>query len=183
MSERKARKPLIERGSVLGEQPDILSSVLNAYADKTGQAAPFAAAAEPTPETTHDPEERAREETTEEARARETLEPKVLLENPERRQGADVSKTARQPADKPARPSRQTRPKKGGDAQEEAARRAETPKRLCSYRIPEALDDWLEEHAFEHRRQGLTKQDLVAQAIQLLIVAKGQGDVGEEGER
>lgn len=166
MSERKTRKPLIEPGSVLGSQPDIMSSVLNSYADKTGQPAPFAA--EP-PTATREPVEDSTRVEAEETEA--PAHPEVVPPS------KPASKPSSQLADKPARQQKSPRGKaKDVDAEEEARIRAESPKRLCSYRIPEGLDDWLEEQAFEHRHSGLKKQDLVAQAIQLLIVAKAASE-------
>ena len=162
MSERRPRKPLIEPGSVLGEQPDILSSVLNSYADRTGQPAPFAPEPTAPPATPSDAAER-KPESPEEGQGR--AEPNTF-EIP-------VSKPASQPVDKPTRTPKAARGKADDtDAEGQARSRSETPKRLCSYRIPEGLDDWLEEHAFAHRHAGLKKQDLVAEAIRLLIVAK-----------
>lgn len=185
MSERKPkeRKPLFNPGSVLGGGTDILSSVLNNYAESTGQPAPILRQEEPAPpaEFETDP--------TEEPQAEE---PEPVVEEapkrPERRAGEiaistrSVSKTASQPADKPARQPKTSKPKKAESAKEEADRRAQSPLKLCSFRIPEGLDHWLEEQAFEHRHDGLKKQDLVAQAIQLLIMSKALHDGSDEDE-
>jgi len=37
-------------------------------------------------------------------------------------------------------------------------------------RVPEGLNDWLDEYAHAHRKSGVKKQDLVSRAIQLLII-------------
>jgi len=43
-------------------------------------------------------------------------------------------------------------------------------------RIPEGLNDWLDDWAHEHRKQGVKKQDLVARAVQLLMIALESGE-------
>ena len=179
MSERKApkeRKPLIAPGSVLGESPDIFANVMSSYAESTGQPAPVVRgedeAAEAEPGAPVEDEEAALLSDAHEEQPTQAAEPAPSSPEPRRR-----TETARQPADKSARQPKAPAvrsPKKASatDAEDEAKVRAATPKRLCSYRVPEGLDDWLEEQAFEHRHTGLKKQDLIAQAIQLLIVAK-----------
>ena len=37
-------------------------------------------------------------------------------------------------------------------------------------RIPEELDDWLTDYSHRKRKQGIKKQDLIAQAVRLLYV-------------
>jgi len=45
-----------------------------------------------------------------------------------------------------------------------------------SVKMPEALNDWLDQYAFAHRKEKVLKQDLVAKAIQLLYVElEGEG--------
>lgn len=171
MSERKPkeRKPLFQPGSVLGGETDILGSVLTSYAQSTGQPAPVLRQEEPSPLAADAETPVEREE-----------EPSAAAERPE--PTARSTEPARQPADKPARQPRASRPKKSASAEEDAQNRAQTPKRLCSYRIPEGLDDWLEEYAFQHRHTGMKKQDLVAQAIQLLIVSRAAPLDAEEDQ-
>lgn len=36
-------------------------------------------------------------------------------------------------------------------------------------RLPEDLNDWLDDYARLHRKQGVKKQDLISRAVQLLI--------------
>lgn len=49
-------------------------------------------------------------------------------------------------------------------------------------RLPEELNDWLDEYAHAHRKQGVKKQDLIARAVQLLVIDlsadtdEGEGD-------
>lgn len=88
--------------------------------------------------------------------------------------------TAGQLVDKPAKQQKAPKAKKTTTAKEQAAQMADSPKRLCSYRIPEELDNWMEEYAFRHRHVGLKKQDLVAEAIQLLIVSKALDSTEED---
>lgn len=43
-------------------------------------------------------------------------------------------------------------------------------------RLPEGLNDWLDEYAHTHRKQGVRKQDLIARAVALLVVALSAED-------
>jgi hypothetical protein len=40
-------------------------------------------------------------------------------------------------------------------------------------RLPEGLNDWLDDYAHNHRKQGVKKQDLVARAVELLVLSLG----------
>ena len=189
MSERKPakeRKPLIAPGSVLGDSPDIFANVMSSYAESTGQPAPVVRQEDQATNTPPESPTQAEEGTPisevhqDEPQREQSREAAPQAPEPRRR-----SEPTSQPADKPARQQKApaVRSSKRGapvDAEEEAKVRAATPKRLCSYRVPEGLDDWLEEQAFEHRHTGLKKQDLIAQAIQLLIMAKSTYQ--EEGQ-
>jgi len=39
-------------------------------------------------------------------------------------------------------------------------------------RLPTALNDWLDIYAFAHRKEGIRKQDLIAEALTLLAISK-----------
>ena len=43
---------------------------------------------------------------------------------------------------------------------------------VISLRCPEAINDWLDEYAHAHRKEGVKKQDLVAEALAMLILKK-----------
>lgn len=43
---------------------------------------------------------------------------------------------------------------------------------VVTLRLPEGLNDWLDEYAHQHRKEGVKKQDLISEAIQLLVMAK-----------
>lgn len=195
--ERKERRPLIERGSVLGEGSDIMSAVLNGYADRTGQEAPFKETEIGDIQTSRHPDVKASrhqgdqpasqpsgrlDSLTSRHRDNKSKEEEATTAPPGGGQEEPRAKSPR--AAKPKTPSKaspadvrsdaRTDPVTNSKAEAEAdvRRRAESPRRLCSYRIPEGLDDWLEEFAFAHRHSGLKKLDLVAEAIGLLIVVK-----------
>lgn len=155
-----------------------MSSVLNNYAERTAGGDPqqSSSAAAPVEDQTTSPA--ATPETTSVAAEETPVQPDSLSASqqdsgtssqPDRQL---VSKSADKPASKPKKASRGSR--SGGDftVLRDIEERANTPKRLCSYRIPEGLDDWLEVYAFERRKQGVKKQDLVAEAIGLLIASK-----------
>lgn len=57
-----------------------------------------------------------------------------------------------------------------------AADLSQSPLTTVSLKVPAGLNEWLDEYAFQHRKEGVKKQDLVRQALQLLIVELG----GEE---
>ena len=46
-------------------------------------------------------------------------------------------------------------------------------------RLPEGLNDWLDDHAHRMRKQGVKKQDLVSWAVQLLVIEVMTGGEGE----
>lgn len=48
-------------------------------------------------------------------------------------------------------------------------------------RLPEGLNDWLDDYAHAHRKEGVKKQDLIARAVQLLVI-EVEGSTPEEGE-
>lgn len=185
MSASKPRKPLIEPGSVLGGGPgvDVMSSVLNNYAERTGTPAPLTitpaeetapAQVEPS-ETPSSPENSSPTETP--TSIHTAVQPYIhtTVQTP----GQPTDKMDGQPAvqsqGKPKRASAANRPTRTSPQkaiEDEVRSRTETPKRLCSYKIPEGIDDWLATYVYEHRAEKVTKQDLVTQAIGLLIVAK-----------
>jgi len=43
-------------------------------------------------------------------------------------------------------------------------------------RLPEGLNDWLDEYAHLHRKQGVKKQDLIARAVELLVLSLHESD-------
>jgi len=64
-------------------------------------------------------------------------------------------------------------------AQQHAHRLGQTPSIPITLRLPEALNDWLDDLAHEHRKSKIKKQDLVALAMQVLLIAVEEGaDVG-----
>ena len=50
------------------------------------------------------------------------------------------------------------------------AEMADTPLITVSLKLPSGLNDWLDTHAFTHRKAGAKKQDLIARAVELLIL-------------
>ncbi len=46
---------------------------------------------------------------------------------------------------------------------------ASTPSVVVSLRMPEGLNDWLDDYAHAHRKEKVKKQDLISQAVQLLV--------------
>ena len=45
---------------------------------------------------------------------------------------------------------------------------SEAPRILVSFRIPEPLNDWIEDYVHAHRKEGVAKQDVLAWAIGVL---------------
>lgn len=199
MSERKPRKPLIEPGSVLGGG-DIMSSVLNNYAERTGTPIAERPAAEapishddtptkqgaeevpPTPPAAEVSASDGSEGSVQQASgtaSHTTIQPDIQTAR------YTDSKPAVQQASKPKRVAGAHRPARGADVrsvEDEVRERTDTPKRLCSYRIPEGIDDWLATYVYEHRATKVTKQDLVTEAIGLLIAAKAGARVVAEAD-
>ncbi len=58
------------------------------------------------------------------------------------------------------------------DQKQYAQELASTPMAVITLRLPEGLNDWLDDYAHAHRKQGVKKQDLISEAVQLLVVAK-----------
>lgn len=185
MSERKPRKPLIEPGSVLGGG-DIMSSVLNNYAERTGtpinDEAPTEQGAEevlPTPPPT---EVSASEKSGDSIKQPSGTASHTAIQPVIQTAGHTDIKTDVQQAGKPKRAASSSRSARSAvvrSVEDEVRERTDTPKRLCSYRIPEGIDDWLATYVYEHRATKVTKQDLVTEAIGLLIASKAVGGVAQ----
>jgi len=52
---------------------------------------------------------------------------------------------------------------------------AETRLIPITLRLPEGLNDWLDDYAHANRKQGVKKQDLVTRAVQLLVMEMSAG--------
>lgn len=71
----------------------------------------------------------------------------------------------------------ETPPLSGQTAQERIAFMRRSRLVPMTLRIPEELNDWLDEYAHAHRKEGVKKQDVIARAVELLFleVAAGEG--------
>jgi hypothetical protein len=58
----------------------------------------------------------------------------------------------------------------GAAVQQRAAQLAATRLIPITLRLPEGLNDWLDDYAHEHRKEGIKKQDLISRAVQLLVM-------------
>ena len=66
-------------------------------------------------------------------------------------------------------------------ATEQAKRLAATPAMPITLRLPTGLNDFLDDYAHEHRKEGVKKQDLVARAVQLLVIELAAPEAEGEG--
>lgn len=149
MAEAK-RKPLIQPGSMIQPQ-DTMARILKRDREASGR------------EATEEPEVAVQEPIVEEPVSREA---DTLTDNITSKLTSNI---ADEPAAPPAKKGRE-RPKQS--LRQRVAEMAESRHVVISLRCPEALNDWLDEYAHAHRKQGVKKQDLIAEAIGLLILKK-----------
>ncbi len=148
-----ARKPLIEPGSLLPEAAgtDVMSRVLERDREKSGRKGP-AHVEEPIPD-----------DITSNINAHITTQEEIR-EYSHAETNAPAQITAQQRS-KPA-------------ALKYAKQLAQTPAQPITLRLPEGLNDFLDDQAHQRRKKGVKKQDLVALGMQLLVVHLMTG--GEE---
>lgn len=79
---------------------------------------------------------------------------------------------------RPAKMTAVVAPPSNQVAQEAATRMRRSRLIPMTLRIPEELNDWLDEYAHRHRKEGIKKQDLIARAVELLYIEVAQ----EEGQ-
>ena len=196
----RERKPLIEPGSVL-PATDTLSRILERDRTTSGRRGPAASSniEERSPDedltsiqsgtqdnpVVREPELSARSNITSNitanmpVRSYESAGEKMYAhEDAHKAAKVRVQKTARAEGLSSARKDGNTDAR--ADAQRDAQRMAASRAIPITLRMPEELNDWLDEYAHSHRKQGVKKQDLIARAVQLLVVeleAEGNEDV------
>jgi hypothetical protein len=162
------RKPIIETGS-------ILSNVLQRDRQNSGREAP--------PMATHDEEPISQEaaplidlsanQQVSEPASKSVSQLTSKLDEDDAHDSKAVSKTPGLPADQQA-----SKPVSLSKREIRQAAEALAESRLVtvSLKLPEGLNDWLDQYAFARRKQKVLKQDLVAKAIHLLYVElEGEG--------
>ncbi|WP_395088823.1 hypothetical protein [Armatimonas sp.] len=154
------RKSLV--GGVLPDA-DTMSRILQRDRENAGRPAPASALpAQPEEKditsniTAH---MRSNEEISADANPRRHAAAKATSNNP--RQKAPVEKSA---SEEPGSPSRQAH------LEAEAMKLSASRMIPITLRIPEELNDWLRDYSHRKHKQGIKKQDLIAQAVRLLYV-------------
>ena len=198
----RERKPLIEPGSVL-PATDTLSRILERDRVASGRKSPALSSDADPPHSAPGSDARP---SSANGLSGPTPEAKTLHDV----QDGDITSniTAHTPANKvsqslihtdaqpPVRPSTQTDAKasvKMGTKKSsklDAEEAVQTRVRLMAasravpitLRMPEELNDWLDEYAHTHRKQGVKKQDLIARAVQLLVIDLSADIDGGEGD-
>ena len=184
-----ARKSMIVPGSILPTlTDDMMSRIVSKDRERAGRAAP-----KTTIEDTSENAQTESEVTEEETPVQPVIEAELTSRNSPSAPGDNIRSNitsnitankesntrtkqyANEQAQKTARTRSGTSPLPEGSDYlafihkhaEEMARTRLIPMTL---RIPEELNDWLDEYAHDHRKEGVKKQSLISRAVQLLYI-------------
>ena len=183
-----ARKPLIEPGSVL-PPTDMLSRIVARDRTASGRAPQLAGMPAP-PSPTALPESleekegsdgnitsnitahtRSHTENSAEANTETFADSRIATHT-------DAKAVRRKQAQSDAK--QESREESKAAAAQRAHQLGQSRPIPITLRLPEALNDWLDEYAHSHRKQGIKKQDLIARAVQLLVVELSADDNSPE---
>lgn len=156
------RKPLIEPGSIVPRADDITSRIIERDRINSGRKAPLEAKAKVS-----------------------SPSPKVYKTSDEERGEDDITEniTCNITTQKQSNALRNIITKKANtkEARVLAEELASTALTVVTLRLPSGLNDWLDDYAHAHRKEGVKKQDLVSVAVQMLVAAFSSKE-GERGE-
>jgi len=151
-----ARKPMIEEGSILAPQADLMSRVIGRDRAQSGrETGP--------PEAKSDP-------SFEDANITSNITDNITISD-DAQSGIqdDVQKAAKPRVRQVAKLTERE------DALQYARELLATVAQPITLRMPEGLNDYLDETAHEHRKARVKKQDLVSAAVQLLVIELRSG--------
>lgn len=178
----RERKPLIEPGSVLPDpQPGLLERIVARDRAASGRAEAPESFLQVDPKPQAETHPQADGNITSNITAHIPAHPESSVANREEEQQARRA-AVRKSTHKDTQPEEKTVSKSAvhETAQAEARERAATRPIPITLRLPEGLNDWLDDYAHAHRKEGVKKQDLISRAVQLLILERATTDAGEE---
>lgn len=160
------RKPLIEPGSLLPEAETLIGRILERDRQTSGRKAQEFSLS-PAPESVPEAPPQSANET---GNITSNITAHILAqqENIATRQKAS---NRRSKAETQSAAQQDTQPRILTETQAYAQQLAATRAIPITLRMPEGLNDWLDDYAHQHRKQGVKKQDLIARAVELLVLS------------